>query len=60
MIQFYFLDAREYLRTLREDNVRSSDDVVDIYDAFIRDCNGSDLGKDYFIDGRTLDFANAN
>lgn len=31
-------DAREYLRTLREDNVRSSDDVLDIYEEFIRDC----------------------
>jgi len=42
-------DAREYLRTLREDNVRSSDDVVDIYDAFIRDCNGSDLGDERWM-----------
>ena len=49
LIQFYFSDAREYLRTLREDNVRSSDDVVDIYDAFIRDCNGSDLGDERWM-----------
>ena len=47
--EFYFSDAREYLRTLREDNVRSSDDVVDIYDAFIRDCNGSDLGDERWM-----------
>jgi len=42
-------DAREYLRTLREDNVRSSDDVVDIYDAFIRDGNPSDLGDERWM-----------
>ena len=34
---------------MREDNVRSSDDVVDIYDAFIRDCNGSDLGDERWM-----------
>ena len=44
-----FSDAREYLRTLREDNVRSSDDVVDIYDAFIRDGNPSDLGDERWM-----------
>jgi len=42
-------DAREYMRILREDNVRSSDDVVDIYDAFIRDCNPSDLGDERWM-----------
>jgi len=42
-------DAREYLRVLREDNVRSSDDVVDIYDAFIRDCNPNDLGDERWM-----------
>jgi len=30
-------DAREYLRTLREDNVRSSDDVIELYEEFISD-----------------------
>jgi len=42
-------DAREYLRILREDNVRSSDDVVDIYDAFIRDGNPNDLGDERWM-----------
>ena len=40
-------DAREYLRQLREDNVRNSEDVVDIYDAFLQDCNSGDLGDEY-------------
>ena len=34
---------------LREDNVRSSDDVVDIYDEFIRDCNPNDLGDERWM-----------
>lgn len=37
------------MRTLREDNVRSSDDVVDIYDAFIRDGNPNDLGDERWM-----------
>jgi hypothetical protein len=32
-----FLDARDLLRTWREDNVRRSDDVVDLWEAFLRD-----------------------
>ena len=35
--QIFFSDAREYLRTLREDNVRSSDDVIELYEEFISD-----------------------
>jgi len=42
-------DAREYLRQLREDNVRNSEDVIDIYDAFICDCNPSDLGDEHWM-----------
>jgi len=42
-------DAREYFRTLREDNIRSSDDVIEIYDAFIRDCNPNDLGDERWM-----------
>ena len=49
LINLCISDAREYLRVLREDNVRSSDDVVDIYDAFIRDCNPNDLGDERWM-----------
>ena len=34
---------------MREDNVRQSDDVIDIYDAFIGDCNPSDLGEEHWM-----------
>jgi len=33
----YLLDARDLLRTWREDVVRRSDDVVEFWEAFIRD-----------------------
>ena len=42
-------DAREYLRVLREDNVWSNDDVIDIYDAFISQCNPTDLGDERWM-----------
>ena len=41
-------DAREYLRTLREDNVRSSDDIIDIYEAFIQ-TSTNDLGEEKWM-----------
>lgn len=43
-------EAREALRILREDNVRRSDDVVDIWEAFIQNCNpGNDLGDERWM-----------
>ena len=42
-MQYSISDAREYLRQLREDNERCSDDVIDIYEEFIQDGNSSDL-----------------
>ena len=42
-------DAREFLRKLREDNLRQSNDVIHIYDAFIGDCDPSDLGEEHWM-----------
>merc|ERR1712018_1071545 len=43
-------EAREALRILREDNVRRSDDVIDIWEAFIQNCNpGNDLGDERWM-----------
>ena len=47
---FFFSEAREALRILREDNVRRSDDVIDIWEAFIQNCNpGNDLGDERWM-----------
>ena len=36
------------MRTLREDNVRSSDDIIDIYEAFIQ-TSTNDLGEEKWM-----------
>ena len=34
---YFFQDARDLLRTWREDFVRRSDDVVDLWESYLRD-----------------------
>lgn len=42
-------DAREILRQMREDNIRRSDDVIEIWEVFIRDANPGDLGDERWM-----------
>ena len=41
-------DARDLLRTWREDFVRRSDDVVDLWEAFLRDSTNQ-LGEERWM-----------